>query len=76
MTIIATPPELWVGASGTASTIVVVGEPGDPLGTDSDQTYFFTIGWQAYVMRAEQDLAQRRIAEFATIEDLFADLDA
>ncbi len=42
---------------------------------DPEQEYFFTTGWQQLVQRAEADLAQGCIVEFATVEDLFADLD-
>ncbi|HVC42356.1 MAG TPA: hypothetical protein VND54_10310 [Candidatus Saccharimonadales bacterium] len=72
MNAILTPPDLWVGASGTATTVVVMG---DQPGTDPDQAYFFTVGWQAYVTRAEDDITAGRVADFDTIEDLFADLD-
>ncbi|HUZ70506.1 MAG TPA: hypothetical protein VMU65_12435 [Candidatus Saccharimonadales bacterium] len=48
---------------------------GDQPGTDPDQAYFFTVGWQAYVTRAEDDITAGRVADFDTIEDLFADLD-
>jgi hypothetical protein len=78
MNTITTPPELWIGAPGTASTIVVIGnpiEPDRPLSTDPEQAYFFTAEWQAYVDRAEEDITEGRVAEFETIEGLFADLD-
>ena len=62
--------DMWIGSASTASAVVV----GEGL-RDPEQAYFFTTRWQTYVARAEDDIVHGRIAEFATTEELFADLE-
>lgn len=43
---------------------------------DKSQAYFWTREWQEAERQAQADIEAGRIEEFASVEELFADLDA
>ncbi|MCJ7667467.1 MAG: AbrB/MazE/SpoVT family DNA-binding domain-containing protein [Anaerolineae bacterium] len=42
---------------------------------DKSQAYFWTTEWQEAERQAEADIEEGRIKEFASVDELFADLD-
>ena len=42
---------------------------------DKDQAYFWSREWQEAEREAEEDIRAGRVKEFASVEELFRDLD-